>query len=184
MRKLDTNWLTNNLIDFEYKKYQLLDYFQTIDRFYNRFYIFPFIDDINTHYKSIKLIQNNINLLDSINKEALFNDIDKTISWEPKHKKDHFILEIENVLNFCIPKFQMFIKNGVKIKEKIKSDLKLEPVGLINQCKNFEYLLIKKNDNLLLYDHNFELKSTIPLTISYSEIKSNLDEKENRIVNL
>ena len=53
-KKLHKDWLTEGLIDFEYKKYILLAYFKEVDIAFNRTHLYPFLSDIIEHYNRLK----------------------------------------------------------------------------------------------------------------------------------
>ena len=44
--KLKENWLTEGLIDFEYKKYQLLAYLKRVKDSFNKVELYPFLSDL------------------------------------------------------------------------------------------------------------------------------------------
>jgi hypothetical protein len=50
MKKLEEDWLTKGLIDFEYKKYILLDYLQHIKEQFKERRLYPFLSDLVFHY--------------------------------------------------------------------------------------------------------------------------------------
>jgi hypothetical protein len=52
MDKLKDNWLTDGLIDFEYKKYQLLAYFKNVKESFQRVELYPFLGDMIFHYRN------------------------------------------------------------------------------------------------------------------------------------
>ena len=55
MENLKDNWLTEGLIDFEYKKYQLLGYLQKVKDSFNRVELYPFLSDLVFHYRNLKI---------------------------------------------------------------------------------------------------------------------------------
>ncbi|MFM6350079.1 MAG: hypothetical protein ACKPFK_33810, partial [Dolichospermum sp.] len=63
MDKLDSNWLTQGLIDFEYKKYVLLAYFKTVKESFTRVQLYPFLSDLVFHYRNLQTLKNNKSLL-------------------------------------------------------------------------------------------------------------------------
>ncbi len=43
MDKLKDNWLTDGLIDYEFKKYQLLAYFKQVKESFQRIELYPYL---------------------------------------------------------------------------------------------------------------------------------------------
>jgi hypothetical protein len=70
MDRLKDNWLTEGLIDFEYKKYQFLAYFKEVKSSFNRVELYPFLSDLVFHYRNLVSLKENHSLLrDSFPKE-------------------------------------------------------------------------------------------------------------------
>jgi hypothetical protein len=53
MERLKDGWLTEGLIDFEYKKYQLMAYFKHVKESFNRVELYPFLSDLVFHYRNL-----------------------------------------------------------------------------------------------------------------------------------
>ncbi|MDB5281955.1 MAG: hypothetical protein JWO06_1030, partial [Bacteroidota bacterium] len=57
METLDKNWLTDGLIDFEYKKYLLLSYLQQAGKNFDERKLYPKLSELVEHYKSLQLFK-------------------------------------------------------------------------------------------------------------------------------
>ena len=55
MEKLSQDWLTQGLIDFEYKKYVLLAYLKTAKESFGRVELYPFLTDLVFHLEMFSL---------------------------------------------------------------------------------------------------------------------------------
>ena len=53
MEKLSKDWLTQGLIDFEYKKYLLLAYLQKAKKSFEKVELYPFLADLVFHYRNL-----------------------------------------------------------------------------------------------------------------------------------
>jgi hypothetical protein len=51
MRNLEKDWLTAGLIDFEYKKYLLLAYLQSVKTNFKEKKLYPDLSDLQRHYE-------------------------------------------------------------------------------------------------------------------------------------
>ena len=66
MKTLDKNWITENRIDFEYKKYILLAYLQEVNSQFEKQKLYPALSDLIFHYQNlIKIRDNKNNLFES-----------------------------------------------------------------------------------------------------------------------
>lgn len=64
MQMLDNDWLTNNPIDFEYKKYLLLAYDQQLSKKCDDQKIYPYFSDLIDKIKIVNEFQQNIKLFE------------------------------------------------------------------------------------------------------------------------
>jgi hypothetical protein len=85
MQMLTNDWLTNDPIDFEYKKYVLLAYNQRQIKFHNEKKIYPYFTDIIDKLKIVNEFLHNIKLLEDSNVKIVdINWIKKTLNYASK----------------------------------------------------------------------------------------------------
>ncbi len=72
MSKLTQNWLTDGLIDFEYKKYILLAYLQQVGKSFSKQELYPTFSDLIFHYNNLRKVKEG--------KELLYQNFPKEIS--------------------------------------------------------------------------------------------------------
>jgi hypothetical protein len=146
MDELKSNWLTEGLIDFEYKKYQLLAYLQKVKNSFNRVELYPFLSDLVFHYRNLKSINDNKELI----QEAFPKEIslEKIKSLELTYRKiiedDAIMKEIEEIINFSIPKVKFHLDEGSTIYEYVESQCEISPVGLSPLYAHEGYLFISQ----------------------------------------
>src|SRR5260370_17185637 len=63
MESLNENWLTEGLIDFEYKKYVLLAYLKNVKTSFQRVELYPFLADLVFHYRNLMALKENKSLI-------------------------------------------------------------------------------------------------------------------------
>ena len=63
MEQLKVDWLTDGLIDFEYKKYVLLAYLKNVRANFDDKKLYPFMSDMVFHYQNLMTIKSNKSLL-------------------------------------------------------------------------------------------------------------------------
>ena len=59
MDQLKENWLTEGLVDFEYKKYLLLAYLKKVKESFTRMELYPFLSDLVFHHRNLMAIKEN-----------------------------------------------------------------------------------------------------------------------------
>ena len=74
MERLNENWLTQGLIDYEYKKYILLAYIKTVNESFGRIELYPFMADLVFHYRNLLRVKEN--------KDLIFESFPREISKE------------------------------------------------------------------------------------------------------
>ena len=82
MMLLNENWLTQGLMDLEYKKYILLAYMNEVKQNFGTRRLYPFLSDLVFHYNNLKTLKEN--------KKLIFQNFPKEIS-----KADFEKLEIQ-----------------------------------------------------------------------------------------
>ena len=56
MGTLSENWLTEDIMDFEYKKYIVLGYLQNVETHFNEQKLYPDFAELIAHYKNLDII--------------------------------------------------------------------------------------------------------------------------------
>jgi hypothetical protein len=157
MEKLSKDWLTQGLIDFEYKKYLLLAYLQTVKKSFGRVELYPFLADLVFHYRNLLAVKENKTLIrDSFPKEISLEDFKKLeLSYREMVEDDSIMSELESIIEFAIPHIQDSLKEGSMIYEYVESQCEISPVGLTPLYANEGYLFVtqppEKETNVYRY---------------------------------
>ncbi|MEO1254782.1 MAG: hypothetical protein AAFY41_07855, partial [Bacteroidota bacterium] len=72
MERLKHDWLTDGLIDYEYKKYILLAYLKDIKKRFNQSELYPFMSDLVFHYRNLLKVKQS--------KELMYESFPETLS--------------------------------------------------------------------------------------------------------
>lgn len=129
MDTLSENWITENHIDFEYKKYMLLAYLQHVAGSFTENKLYPPLSELMKHYRSLTALRDNKKLFhDSIPERMTSVDFKKfKIMYEKMIEDDNLMQEIENIILFSIPQFEKHLAEGKKFttlsNQKLKSPL-------------------------------------------------------------
>jgi hypothetical protein len=142
MKELNKNWLTQGLIDFEYKKYLLLGYMQGVAEEFNSRKLYPIFSDLLFHYKNIISLKQNKSLIyENFPKEISGADFEKLkLMYTEIVKDDQIMQELEEIMEYSIPIFQNHLSTGKDIYEEIEYSMSIAPVGLFSLNHDSGYL--------------------------------------------
>lgn len=143
MKELNKNWVTEGLIDFEYKKYMLLGYLKTVKEHFSEKKLYPFLSDLLFHYRNLLSIKENKKLIhENFPKEITRADFEKLeIIYREIVNDDKIMSELEEILSFAIPKVKEHLIDGKDIYEEIEEKLTISPVGISPLYPDEGYLL-------------------------------------------
>lgn len=169
MDHLKPNWLTEGLIDFEYKKYQLLGYLQQVKKSFVRVELYPFLSDLVVHYRNLKSLSESKGMIqDAFPKEISLEGLQNLeFSFKKIIEDDSVMKEIEEIIGFAIPKVKGSLDEGSFIYEYVESQCEISPVGLASLYANEGYLFIsqppQKEAEVFRYQITFFEQSTEPM---------------------
>lgn len=132
MDALNKNWLTEGLLDFEYKKYILLAYLQKVKLHFNKAELYPPLSDLIWHYKNLLSIKESSEQLSSgFKKELEGIDVsDSKLVYTSPHQEE-WVKEINEIISYATPLLQKNIYEGKEIYDLIEKHLNLNTVGIM-----------------------------------------------------
>lgn len=149
MVELKNDWLTDGLIDFEFKKYVLLAYLQEVRQNFRITKLYPFLADLIFHYKNLLNIQENRKVIyekfPRVIKKADFERL--KLSYEKIIKDDDIMKEIEEIVHFALEEIEGTLKEGKEIYEFVEEHVDLVPIGLSSLYKKEGYMLISEKED-------------------------------------
>ena len=155
MGNLNEDWLVEGLIDFEYKKYQLLGYFKQIKREFQNTHLYPSLSELIFHYRNLKSVKENKDVLkDKFPKNISTADFEKLkFSYKLLVEDNEIIQELEEIIGYALPKFQLMIEEGTEIYEFVEHHMEFEPIGIMPIYNDEGYLLLNrdKSRDLTIY---------------------------------
>ena len=164
MPQLSDNWITEKHIDFEYKKYVLLAYFQEVNRDFNVCKLYPILSDLLIHYKNaLAFKENKANMSDGFPKKLTALDVEQLqLQYEKLLNDDNLMKEIENIIRFSLPKFKYYMEEGKKIYDFIEEHLTIMPIGVVPLHLKEGYLMLKdaNENNVKVYQYFIKLFNT------------------------
>ena len=133
MRSLGINWFIEGSIDFEHKKYILLNYLQEINRHFDKSRLYPNLTDLIFHYNNLLNFKTNKSALQQAFPQRLTKaDIEAVkLTYQKIVQDDVLMNEIEGIISYAIGKMDPAIQTGKEIYDFVESRLNIDPIGVV-----------------------------------------------------
>src|SRR3569623_214027 len=133
MKSLGINRFIEGSIDFEHKKYILLDYMQEINRHFARSRLYPNLTDLLFHYNNLLDFKHDKSTLQrSFPQRMTQADIEAVkLTYEKIIQDDASMHEIESIISYALYKMNPAIQTGKEIYDFVESHLNIDPIGLV-----------------------------------------------------
>ncbi|HEY4322521.1 MAG TPA: hypothetical protein VGN20_01010 [Mucilaginibacter sp.] len=127
------NWFIEGSIDFEYKKYILLDYLQEINRHFDKSRLYPNLTDLIFHFNNLLYFKKNKTMLQQAFPQRLtLADIEAVkLTYQKIVDDDSSMKEIEAIITYALQKMDPAIQTGKEIYDFVESRLNIDPVGIV-----------------------------------------------------
>ena len=204
MERLDENWLTNGLIDFEYKKYILLSYLKTVRENFNDKKLFPYMSDLIFHYRNLQLFKEK--------KEIIVKGFPKEISeadfknlkiyYKKLIEDDEIMEELNSIIEYSTSRMKFSLDEGKEVYESFEKSIQIIPIGLVplNFSEGYVFITELKHSFYQVYRYmitvfensmdkyraiNFQHIGTFKKMISetYESVKRNLIREHKELPN-
>ncbi len=144
MDKLKDNWLTDGLIDLEYKKYVLLAYLRKVKESFGRVELYPHLSDLVFHYRNLIALRENKSLIfESFPKELSLENLKMLeLNYRKMIEDDAVMQEIESIMEFSVPQLKESMDEGSSLYEFVESKCELVPVGVVPLYAHEGYMFI------------------------------------------
>ncbi len=161
MENLSKDWLTQGLIDFEYKKYLLMGYLQTVQKSFDRTELYPFMSDLVFHYRNLVSIKENKSLIrEAFPKEISIEEFKRLeLSYRKLIDDDAVMSELESIIEFALPQLQDSLKDGTVIYDYVESQCEISPIGVTPLYAKEGYLFVTQppEKETLLYRYQVSI---------------------------
>lgn len=176
MVSLNENWLTQGLMDLEYKKYILLAYMRDVKTNFDSKRLYPFLSDLVFHYNNLKTLKENKKLIyQNFPKEISRADFEKLeISYRQIIGDDQLMQVIEDIINFSLPHFKNKLDEGAGIYEEIAHHIVIEPIGISPLFTNEGYLMICTFKSNIVHIYHYKVTVFNRSEESYRAISTEL----------
>ena len=159
--KLTNNWVTEGLIDAEFKQYLLLAYLQNVESDFDELKIYPHLTDLNDRLNELNLIKKTkLNLFNHFDKEVTGIDLkQQKILYKNKETESEIFKTIDEIIEFSIPKINDMLNIGKGIFDRIWSDIKIVEMGIYNENRNYGYLILPNLFDMNVYQYELNILS-------------------------
>jgi len=183
MENLKHDWLTEGLIDFEYKKYILLAYLKDIRSRFDMNELYPFVSDLVFHYRNILKVKESKKLMYENFPESLSKaDFQKLQLVYKKVVKDGEVMQaLDDIITYALPKIQSTLDDGKEIYEFVEENIEIVPVGLTAIYEKEGYLFINQDNasdvsvyryEITLFEHADEKYRSMTTEFLMNDIKN------------
>ena len=133
MKSLGINWFIDGCIDFEHKKYILLDYIQQINRHFDKNNLYPNLTDLIFHYNNLMDFKHNKAVLQQAFPQRLSKaDIEAVkLTYKKIIQDDSSMYEIERIITYAISKMDPAIQTGKELYDFVERHINIDPVGVV-----------------------------------------------------
>lgn len=159
MKTLPKNWITEGLIDFEYKKYQLLAYLQEAEREFKAIKLYPVLADLIDHHRVLDELHSGKSELRRMFPKAL-NGVDLKsvqLQYEPKIEDGEIMKEISTITAFALPRISKQIEEGKSIYNFVEDQVEFEPVGIVPIYNREGYVLLTRESSSDVHAFRYRL---------------------------
>ena len=136
MDTLRHDWLTEGLIDYEYKKYILLAYLMDVKKRFNQSELYPFMADLVFHYRNLVKVRESKKMMYENFPQSLSRaDFDKLqLTYEKIINDDEVMDQIEEILRFALPKMKETLEEGKELFEFVEEKGKFFLLKIPMRC--------------------------------------------------
>ena len=183
MAELSCTWLTDDIIDFEFKKYTLLAYLQNVKEKFGQHQLYPELSDLVMHYDNlVKLKQNKEFLYEHFPQVVTGIDLKQLrITYQKLIEDDQLMKELSEIIQYALPQFDQSISHGKELYDFVEDHLCFDEVGLLPIYQNEGYFMLTEetDKNVAIYryrisliDHHKEAYRAIHTQFILNEMKS------------
>ncbi|WDF55680.1 hypothetical protein [Mucilaginibacter sp. KACC 22063] len=159
MKSLGVNWFIEGHIDFEHKKYILLDYLQEINRHFDKSKLYPNLTDLIFHYNNLIDFKHNKSVLQQAFPQRLSKaDIEAVkLTYQKIIQDDNSMHEIEHIIGYAINKMDSSIQVGKELYDFVESRINIDPVGVVPLTPYYGYFSLRNGDTKTNWVYEYQI---------------------------
>jgi hypothetical protein len=159
MKSLGVNWFIEGAIDFEYKKYVLLDYLQEINRHFDKSRLYPNLTDLIFHYNNLLSFKKDKTALQQAFPQRLTKaDIEAVkLTYQKMVQDDNTMHEIERIIGYALRKMDPALKTGREIYDFVESRLAIDPIGVVPLTPYYGYFTLHNGKETTNWIYEYQI---------------------------
>ena len=159
MKTLSETWFVDGYIDFELKKYKLLDYLQATGQYFHQHKLYPQLSDVIFHYNNLVAFRENKQFLQQQFPKRLSQvDLDKLqVIYEKMITDDGLMDELEDIIRYALDKMKGTIQGGKEIYDLVEENMDILPVGIIPLSSTEGYMFVSNGGQGEIRVYEFHL---------------------------
>jgi len=159
LKSLGLNWFIEGSLDFEHKKYILLDYLQEINRHFDKSKLYPNLTDLIFHYNNLLDFKQNKTILQQAFPQRLTKaDIEAVkLTYRKMVEDDSTMQEIEQIITYALIKMDPAIQIGKEIHDFVESRLNIDPIGLVPLMPYQGYFSLRNGNDRTNWIYEYQL---------------------------
>ncbi len=141
---LPLNWMTEGLLDVEYKQYLLLAYIKAVTAEFGKQHLYPVFSDLLLHYRNLLQVKEHKQLVyEAFPKRISRADFKKLeLVYEKIAGDDDTMQQLEQIIQFAAPLLNKTVEEGKELYDFVERHLELNPVGIAPLYHNEGYLFL------------------------------------------
>src|ERR1700741_3920768 len=158
MGTLSENWITEHLMDFEYKKYMLLGYLKQVKEHFNEHKLYPDFAELIAHYKNLLRLKNNATSLENNFRKNLKGIDYENLKLVYDEQIDNELLdELKKIIAFSEPLMANELNKGKSIFDFAEQNILADHIGIMPIYRHEGYFILYpfQSKKITVYNYTF-----------------------------
>jgi hypothetical protein len=158
MANLSQNWITEHLMDFEYKKYVLLGYLKQVQEHFKEQKLYPDLPELIGHYKNLIQLKNNATNLENNFKKSIKSIDLENLKFIYEHNNETESLnELKQIIEYSEPLMAGELNKGKNIFDFAEQNILVDHIGILPIYKKEGYFILHpfESKNIAVYHYSF-----------------------------
>ncbi len=179
MKELKFDWLTEGMIDYEFKKYILLAYLKDVRHNFSLNKLYPYLSDLIFHYRNLQRIKENKNIIfEQFPRSISKADFEKLqLTYKKIIKDDDIMKELGDIIEFALSNFKSLMDEGKDIYEFVENNIEIIPIGLSPLYSKEGYLLVEETKKVDLEIYRYQITIFEAADEKYQGVHTHLVER-------
>lgn len=144
MKSLSKDWITEGLLDVEYKSYILLAYLNDVRKEFAEKKIYPGLADLLAHYQNLMHVKSGReNLQQSFPRQLQSADWENLrLEYKNRDPENDFFKVMDEILEYSIPAMKKGLDEGGELYEHVEKNLHISEIGLRSPSPDAGYFFL------------------------------------------